>query len=359
MKGKDLLRLSYVILILSFLAVSLVYAIPTEPTGPQRITRISDSRYNTSSWPPVQIQAEAGNVTRLEISSLTQTQTWQGYYGDIYGTITLDDAFNYTMYDWYMAEPQGEIYAASAIITNWDTVHCLDYNNNGSYLNYSYDGGTKWTVTNNSLNLSELESGSLGWSLGLSSGDYDGVDETFNESGTIIIRKTALGNTYENHTGFFVGTINISAGSCPASKTYETNCVNTTDPDEYDQYAVDIFANGTYPDVGNLSICDVYAVNPAQMDNESIWSGANYTGQTFHWKSSIDKNNYQEVLLTVNNSKTIIYTTIIENRRQDNETDPLGFNNRTNDFQILVGDVGHPGPGQDSPTAYYFYVELE
>jgi hypothetical protein len=263
------------------------------------------------------------------------------------------------MYDWYLAEPQGEIYAASAIVTNWDTVHCLNYSNNGTYHNYSYDGGTKWTVTYNSLNLSELESGTQGWSLGLLAGDYDGVDETFNESGTIMIRKTKNGNTYQSHDGFFVGTINISTGSCPATNTYQLNCVNTTDPDEADQYGVFIAADPDEPVYGNLSICTVYGIDSYQIENDTLWSGGNYSGQTFEWKSSADLSDYQEVLLTVNNSKTIIYTTIIENRRGDNNTDVMGFNNRTNDFQILVGDDGHDGPGQDSPTEYYFYVELE
>jgi hypothetical protein len=68
--------------------------------------------------------------------------------------------------------------------------------------------------------------------------------------------------------------------------------------------------------------------------------------------------NYQEVLLAVNHSQTIIYTTIIENDILGNSTDPIGYDNNTHDFQMIVGDDGHVGPNLDTTTTYYFYVEL-
>ncbi|MBW2974269.1 hypothetical protein KY366_00995, partial [Candidatus Woesearchaeota archaeon] len=267
-------------------------------------------------------------VTQITITTVTQTQTWQGYYGDIVGTITLDDAQNHTMYDWYAAEPQGEVYAASQEVTNWLTVHCFNYTNNGSRHTYTWDSGARSTTTTNVLNLTELETGNLAWSLGLLSGDYDGVDETFNVTGTIVTSRTSTGYTYEDHAEFFVGTINISAGSCPATNTYESVCVNKTDPNEQNQFKVDNSFCGSDPD-------------------------------NYKWDGTEDGNNFQEVLLTVNDSETIIYTTIIENRRGDNDTDIIGFDNETHDFQLLVGDDGHAGPKQDTSTPYYFYVEIE
>ena len=75
------------------------------------------------------LSAVAGNVTQLTVAGTTVTQTWQGYYGNVTGTITLDDASNNTMYDWALASPEGEIYASQATVT-WTSgnVQCYDLN---------------------------------------------------------------------------------------------------------------------------------------------------------------------------------------------------------------------------------------
>jgi len=119
---KGLFKLSLVLLSICVLMIGYVYATSTNPTGPQTITRVADEKFNASSWPAIQINAEAGNVTELTISSLTQTQTWQGYYGNITGTIVLDDVQNWTMYSWATAEPQGEIYASNGSSVTWSKI---------------------------------------------------------------------------------------------------------------------------------------------------------------------------------------------------------------------------------------------
>lgn len=323
-KGKEVngkMKIEKIILIFAALALLVfsVRGVPSEPASPQRVSFISTSRMNTSNYMAT-MYAEAGNLTELSIYGMSQTQTWQGYYGEIRGTITLDDAYNYTMYDWYMAEPQGEIYAANSTVTNWNTARCFNYTNNGSSMAFTYDGGAKSDYTNIVLNLSELEA-----YMGLLPDDYDGVDETFNESGTL-----AFGT--QGHKEFAVGTINISQGSCPATTTYQLACVNLTPVDEVDRHVVSSdFCNGT-----------------------------DYSPQRFRWEGAraVD-NDFQEVMLTVNDSETFIFATIIENDEGDNDTEIYGFNNVTHDFQMLVLDDGHPGPGQDYATLYYFYVEIE
>jgi hypothetical protein len=320
---------------------AVAFAATTQPVGPQQIVWEGSSRFNESNWPPLSINAMAGNLTQLSITALSQTRTWQGYYGDISATITLDDAQNFTMYDWYDAEPQGEIYAATATVPDWSTIHCFNFsatnNTNASgnnctagtpgciYNRFFYDGGTKSAWTTTYWNLTYVEE-----SLGLARTDRDGVDETFNESGQILISRLSDGSTvFQNHTGFFVGTVNVSSGSCAATDMYETHCVNITGQATIEnQYKVDdYFCNGT-------------------------WDG-NYT-----WKATDDGENFQEVLLAVNNSQVLIYATIIENDRTDNVTDPMGYNNRTWDFQMIVGENGHDDAA-DSSTPYFFYIELD
>ncbi len=167
------------------LSASFVYA-ATTPEGPTTLTVDSTSRRTAVASPT--LEAVAGNVTQLTVAGITVTQTWQGYYGNVTGTVTLDDANNNTMYDWALASPEGEIYASQAQVT-WTSgnVKCYDHDMS--------DAGYSAFVT-----LSELET-----SLGLASDDIDGVDETFVE-----------GTGYDN---FYVGEYLIDA-TCPTTQTY-------------------------------------------------------------------------------------------------------------------------------------------
>jgi len=259
-------------------------AVPSDPIFASTLNRLSDSRLDPNNYPAATQEAEAGNITELYIEGVTQTKGWAGFFGNITGNITLEDSSGNKLYDWALAEPQGEIYAANGTVSDWSTVHCFNYTNNGTSYTYSYDGGTKTTTDTNPLNLSMVEA-----SFGFLANDVDGLDETFNESGKL--------NGGANHTGFYVGTIQITAGSCPATDTYES--------------------------------------------------------------SSPNGDNFQEVLLTVNNSHTLIFATIIENDAGQNDTDVTGFDGNPHDFQMLVLENGHDGAAQDTTTTYYFYVELE
>jgi len=418
------LRMVLLVVALVVSVISFVYAVPTVPTAPQRVTRLEDERFNVSQFNAPSLEAEAGNVTRMEIYALTQTQTWQGFYGEIEGTITLDDAQNWTMYDWDMAEPQGEIYATPAIISNWETVHCLNYSAKPSYcinisanstaegwgqgsffsenvtvcneiLNasgnqnwtheyfYYYDinldnaSKTKNASTTNYLNRSILEEGNLAWSLGLLAGDYDGVDETFNASGTVTWNFSGGSNRWVNHSTFYAGTVEIRQGTCPATDMYETVCMNVTNPDRNMQAPMFFKMNDTQSadmiPYMNYSLCDVFilkqsAFNDTYFFNVTLGNSShgmvpsydlNLSGQVFKYMASEYGADFQEVLLTVNNSQTVIYATIIENDDGDDDNDPLGFDNATHDFQMIVGDDGHAGPKQDTTTTYFFYVEVE
>ena len=193
---KRLFKLSLVLLSICVLMIGYVYAISTDPTGPQSITRNQDERFDPDNWPSWNIQAEAGNVTELTITSKSQTQTWQGYYGNISGTITLDDASNWTMYDWALSEPQGEIYASNGSSVTWSYIRCVNYSNNGT-IQYAE-------------NITRIES----W-LGLAADDVDGIDETFNETGNL--------DGATAHPTVYVGTYTISSGTCPAADTYQND----------------------------------------------------------------------------------------------------------------------------------------
>ena len=81
-------------IVMFFLMVVYVRA-DVEPTYPDTLNEVSSGRWGGTS--AISIEAEAGNITELTIDDRRTTQAWQGYYGNITGTITLDDANNYTM----------------------------------------------------------------------------------------------------------------------------------------------------------------------------------------------------------------------------------------------------------------------
>lgn len=149
------------------------------PTGPNSVTRGTDQRRATQ--PSVAVDALAGNVSELTIYGQTITRYWQGFYGNISGTIVLANAQNQTLYEWNVADPQGEVYASRNATINWvNSIQCM-------------------TQTDISA-----EETFLGQNV---TADEDSVNRTFNAT---------------NHPQFYVGSTNIAANSC-----YSTSVNNT------------------------------------------------------------------------------------------------------------------------------------
>ncbi len=180
----------------------------SEPEGPQTLSIEASSR--RSAYPAPTINASAGNITRLNVAGKTVTQSWQGFVGNASGTITLDDASNYTLYDWSIASPEGEVYATYLTTVTWTTGNILCWN---------------WSKSEVYLQLNELE----GWgttgakpaqtkSLGVADQDVDGVNETFT-CDTCDFKATST-----THTSFYVGGQYINGsgmnGPCPSTKLY-------------------------------------------------------------------------------------------------------------------------------------------
>ncbi len=157
------------------------------PEGATTQDEVSSGRREAA--PATSAEAIAGNVTEFDISVVTVTQTWQGYYGNITGTITLDDSDGSTFFDWALASPEGEILAANETVS-WTNIRCF---------NYTADGGE--------LNLSTYEE-----TLGLEFDDVDGVDETFKAP---------------NHPTFYIGATIIDTNTCNTSHSYVNDSAQT------------------------------------------------------------------------------------------------------------------------------------
>jgi hypothetical protein len=156
-----------------------------EPVAPIDLTNGTSERRNLSALSAQMVNAQAGNVTHINLTALAITQGWQGYYGNINGTIVLQNAAGDTFYDWTATDPEGEVYATRITNPDWSSVSCLD----GTGI------GNEQTALN------------------MANDDPDSVN-----------------NTYDNtvsHPGFDVGGNTIGADSCYATNAYVNNNTQT------------------------------------------------------------------------------------------------------------------------------------
>jgi hypothetical protein len=173
-------KMKSVKLILTMFAILSImsYLVLAEPYGADSVTVQSSERANLSIGASAQsVTAEAGNVTLLEINTSLITKRWQGYYGNLSGTITLQDASGNVFYDWSATgstgfSPTGTIFAANDSSIIWANVSCVNFDGDG---------------TSEGINLTQLET-----KYGMSSTDADGFDETFSGINNVDIGSRTL-----------------------------------------------------------------------------------------------------------------------------------------------------------------------
>ena len=107
----------YLILVLTIL-IALAYAITASATP----TKIACSAGTAESWSGgggCNYVAQGGNITPLNMSVNSQTNAWQGFYGEVTGNITLRDNSGDQMYSWSGVNITGEVYASVSNGVNW------------------------------------------------------------------------------------------------------------------------------------------------------------------------------------------------------------------------------------------------
>lgn len=176
----------------------LIISVFAAPEPPINFTNVNSTRHNISSV--ISLAAQAGNVTSLTMNVTTASSTWAAYYGNINGTIVLNNANEASIYSWEIDKPTGEVYMANESIS-FSNIECWN--------DTETDSGSYYT-------LSEFES----W-LGVTSDAPDGVNETFSTIGT------------GPHDAFYVGTTFIAANSCPSTSMY--NSTGGRDPSKFQE----------------------------------------------------------------------------------------------------------------------------
>ena len=208
-KLKALVGLMFFIIIAASIAIA-----QAVPEGPSTLTKDESTR--RVAYPAPTLTAYAGNVSHLTVFGQTVTQTWQGYVGNVTGSITLDDGDNFTLYNWTLSDPEGEIYATHLSTVTWTTGNILCWNWSSSTGSY--------------LSLYEMEHGATSpayFGLGLESTDVDGVDETFTYNGSGVLGGGSHDNFYV--AGQLIqGNVTRSAGGSGGGPCPHVNLFNSS-----------------------------------------------------------------------------------------------------------------------------------
>lgn len=169
----NLKKLTFLLLATSVFLSAGVLAV--QPFGVTNITRGNSTRATPDL--AANTSAIAGNVTELTIFGYSVTQTWQGYYGNVTGTIVLSDAQDHQMYNWTLASPEGEIYATTAGDSlDWTDIQCFNFTADGTFAD---DSANRGATSQHGMNLAQLEAAyNITWD------DVDGVNETFSLDGS-------------------------------------------------------------------------------------------------------------------------------------------------------------------------------
>lgn len=166
-----------VLLVITALFAAVAYAQNT-PINPETLAVVQSEQANATLYPSQSVFAEAGNITELNITGVSATKSWQGYYGNVSGTIILEDAQGNRFYDWTAAEPQGEVFASVNSSITWGDIACAPIDNS-SYKDKWYDF------------------------YGINETDYDNINVTYN---------------YTDHPEFYVGYTTLN--SCRTTYTF-------------------------------------------------------------------------------------------------------------------------------------------
>jgi len=150
------------------LAIFLVPGVLAAATGASTAAGTPETR---GFFAVTDVTAVGGAMTNLNASAKTQTVSWQGFFGEVLGNITLSDASGNTLFDW--------VNATDGIVMA------------------SRDGSVDFTSISAQNNCTIDED--------LTGTRSDRINNTFTES---------------NNTAFSVGTTSIAAGSACATHTY-------------------------------------------------------------------------------------------------------------------------------------------
>lgn len=178
------------------LGISLVQAAPQDAQS----TAGSTGQYSTSAANTV--SAEGGNVTQVNVSSDSSTGKWQGFWGNISGSLQLGDG-SATFYDWSSVSFQA-VYASPGNSITWGSLTSLSGNLTAKDTDYGFTSSDADSINNTMTGAS--------CNAGTEIASADGVTP-YNSSGSAGSWETCIAEDTSDLAGTVFGTNIISAGA--------------------------------------------------------------------------------------------------------------------------------------------------
>jgi len=118
--------LKRVLVLLSFVCIlaSILFNVYAAPVGPVATQQGSSTR-STPGNVTLNESTGGGYIYTYSFNAIEQNERWKAYVGNVTGTLTLDDANNYTIYSWNLGTISGEVYATRNDSTvSWTSLNC-------------------------------------------------------------------------------------------------------------------------------------------------------------------------------------------------------------------------------------------
>lgn len=170
-------------LVLLLAASSFVYFVAAAPQGPT-INYISNSTANNNAGSNRSTD-NGGVIYTTNMNMLQQNANWKAYVGNITGSLTLDDASGYTIYNWAFTTIRGEVYATRASSVAWSSIAC-----------------------SSSTTIASEQS-----MMGMATSDIDSINNTYN---------------YTSHPSINVTTVPITNATCRSTYTFINDAAQAT-----------------------------------------------------------------------------------------------------------------------------------
>ncbi|PIN89149.1 hypothetical protein COU60_04765 [Candidatus Pacearchaeota archaeon CG10_big_fil_rev_8_21_14_0_10_34_76] len=182
--------------------------VSAEPTG-ANTTETGTGSFTVDS--PGNVTAFAGNVSSVNINGRSSTQAWQGYYGNVTGTLVLADSSNSLLYDWSIASPSGEVMFSKNDTITWSNTQCFNYTATGTFADDTSNAGA---TSQFGMNLSQIHD-----EFSILSNHTDTVDKTFNITGG------------SGHQPFYISNLEFLTGECQSTRLHVNSAYQTSNFD--------------------------------------------------------------------------------------------------------------------------------
>ena len=234
------------------LVITFVNAVPTGPT----VTVLGNTTKNTTQATKVNSTingtiSPGGYIFTLNLNSLQVNTRWKAYVGNVTGTLTLDDAYDNTIFQWSLTSVTGEVYATRASGNiNWTGINCT----------WIADGRDNKTtdMVNRSLSNRTPE---YNENVFLShTSKNDNITATFDK---------------RNHSSITVGSVIIGKDECFSLQTWQRDRQQVFDDSNNANFTQIILYDGAY----NRSDGNVVYATPIESDKTSYDSAETYDFQ--------------------------------------------------------------------------------